>query len=353
VLKMLKKRISQSFISANNILVIYKWNNTDAELYAYKILEYLIKLKSINKIYLEEISTINEFIKKYNLSTLTKEDKTKNKEKEEYDESDLEKEYHTILEDYIPKEDCSKLDLVIVIGGDGTTLWASYLTSFCKRPAFLTFNLGTLGYLTYYRCEEYEKVLNELLVADDRVISYEERSTIDVKFITENEELKNTKLNCLNEVTFDKGAGTHLIKTNILINDKIITELKSDGLMIATSTGSTAYSLSSGGPICHYDLDVLILNSICPHSLSFRPIIFNKSVSIKIILDKTTSTSTGQVGNDGINSYKLNSGEGIEVSVSNNYVNLIILDRIISSPLENWRSKLIYQLGWNSGFKNN
>ena len=318
----MKKRESKSFINISTTLIVYKYFNNEALEYAINILNYLTEKEILDTIYVEELNNFK------NIQSVT-----------------------TKVELFDKKKHSNKIDLVIIIGGDGTTLWGSSLFSGYKKPPFLTFNLGTLGYLSYYKCTDYKKVIEELLFNDDRIISYEKRSSLDVTFISENENLKNTYLNAMNEVILEKGSEIHMIKTTIYVNDIELTTIRSDGVMIATSTGSTAYSLSSGGPITHFDMDVLILNAICPHTLSFRPIIFTKGVKIRIMVD--INSSGAQVGNDGINSIKIKPGEGIEVELSEYDLSVIILDRIIESPMINWRNKLINQLGWSSSFKNN
>mmetsp|Transcript_35652 Transcript_35652/g.37043 ORF Transcript_35652/g.37043 Transcript_35652/m.37043 type:complete len:350 (-) Transcript_35652:33-1082(-) len=349
----MKKRFSENSIKANTVLIIYKYFSKEALEYAQKMTEYLIKLNMLETVFVEEVPSFKHIAENFKIpfiekSTLSKTN-SKVQEKESVEEF-LKREIVTSLE-LFDKEDCPRIDLTVIIGGDGTTLWGNHLFSGYKKPPFLTFNLGTLGYLTYFKCHEYEKVFNELFFNPERIISYEKRSTLDVKFLTDDEILKKTYLNSLNDVIFDKGSGIHMIKTQIFINNVELSTIRSDGIMIATSTGSTAYSLSSGGPITHYDMDVLILNTICPHTLSFRPIIFSKEVTIKLILDQ--GCSFAQVGNDGINTYRLKPGEGIEASISDNDLSIIILDRILESPLINWKNKLIFQLGWSTAFKNN
>jgi NAD kinase len=321
----MNKRHSSSFVSSECVLIVYKYFHEDAIKYAKLIAQFLIQENLTYSLYVEDMNPFKEIVSNSKNTKLI---------------SVFNKDIH-----------CKMINLVIVIGGDGTTLWASNLFNNCTKPYFITYNLGTLGYLTYYNCKEYEKVLRELLIEEDRVISFETRSTLDVEFISEDPNLKEVKLNCLNDVVFEKGGNTHMIKTHIFVNDEVLTSVRSDGVLISTSTGSTAYNLSSGGSIIHYDSDVLTLNAICPFSLSFRPIIFPRGIEIKFILDN--SCLFAMVGNDGINNYRIKPEEGIKIKLSEFDLKIIILDRIISNPLVNWRNKLINQLGWNSEFKNN
>jgi len=249
-----------------------------------------------------------------------------------------------------------KVDLCIVIGGDGTVLWCNNMFSIDKqRPPFLTFNLGTLGYMTYYDCDMYRDVLEELLHESNEKtnISYEKRSTLICKFISVDEhdetESENTLI-ALNDIVFERGDEAHLVSAEIYINNEPLTNVKGDGLIISTSTGSTAYSLSAGGTIIHYDVDCLLLNAKCPHSLSFRALVFPRDIILKILV--SSDSYPAWVTNDGIKRIKRKGKQGVEVSLSDKYCNMIIIEKFISLPIKVWRAKLIDQLGWNSSFKN-
>ena len=250
----------------------------------------------------------------------------------------------------------SKVDLCIVIGGDGTVLWCNNMFPIDKqRPPFLTFNLGTLGYMTYYDCDMYRDVLEELLneTSEKTNISYEKRSTLFCKFISvdENDESESeNSVIALNDIVIERGDETHLVSLEIYINNEPLTNVKGDGLIISTSTGSTAYSLSAGGSIIHYDVDCLLLNAKCPHSLSFRALVFPRDINLKVIVSQDSYPAW--VVNDGINRVKRKIKQGIEVSLSDKFCNMIIIEKFISLPIKVWRAKLIDQLGWNSSFKN-
>lgn len=318
----MKKRESQSYISSNNILLVYKYFNESAIKYARIIGEHLFKKKFVDTLYVEQLSVFEGITN-----------------------------CHESLVVFDSKTHATLINLVIVLGGDGTILWANYLFTGYAKPKFLTFNLGTLGYLSYYKCESYEEVFYELFSREEKSISIENRSTLDVEFITSKPELLANRVNCLNDIVFDKGESIHMIKSKIYINGEYFTTIRSDGLLIATSTGSTAYNLSCSGSIIHSDVDSMILNAISPFSLSFRPIIFTRGVEISIILDEDCKSA--QAGNDGISSFELKGGEGIKVKISNKDLTLIVLENIISNPMKNWIQKMIYQLGYNTAFKNN
>ncbi len=318
----MKKRQSSSSKKSDTILIIYKYFSLEAIQYAQIIADYLINKNISKKIYAEDKGPYK-------------------------DNHDLEEK----IDVFIPDKHAEIIDYVITIGGDGTILWANHLFTNYPKPYFITFNLGTLGYLAYYNCHDYEKIFEELFINHkDAIISYENRSTLDVTFISDDPILKETKCNCLNDVVFEKGGGTHMIKSHIYLNNQYLTDLRSDGMLVSTSTGSTAYNLSTGGSIIHYNADVLILNAICPFTLSFRPIVFSQDTEIKLMLD--SSCLYAQIGTDGINTYRIKPNEGIIVKQSLHDLKIIILESIVGDPVLNWRNKLINQLGWSNSFKN-
>lgn len=305
--------------------LIYKISSETAHNYAILILKYLLKKASIKSIYLQS-QFFNSFSKYY-----TDEDSNK---------------LNIFTKD-------SYIDLCIIIGGDGTVLFCNNLFDYDKqRPPFLTFNLGTLGYMTYYNCEMYKEILDELLDLKEKVIYFEKRSTLLCEFISvnSNEETIREKFIALNDMVVFRGDGSHTVSLEVYVNNEPITNIVGDGVIISTSTGSTAYSLSAGGTIIHYDVDCILLNAICPHSLSFRAIVFPKDITIKIIVSPDSHSCW--VTNDGVirNSRKPN--QGVEICMTDKYVNIILLEKFISVPIKVWRQKLIEQLGWNNAFRN-
>jgi NAD kinase len=274
----------------------------------------------------------------------------------------VQKECYEAFSEISTDEDCDKLsifdgesevDLCIIVGGDGTVLWCNNMFPMDKqRPPFLTFNLGTLGYMTYYNCDMYKDVLDELLDNNEKTISFEKRSTLSCKFISidPNQETEKESVISLNDIVLERGDTTHLISLEVYVNNEPMTTVKGDGLIVATSTGSTAYSLSAGGTIIHYDVDCILLNAICPHSLSFRAIAFPRDITLKIIVSQESYTSW--VTNDGVKRVARKPKQGVEIQLTDKYVNILILEKFISIPLKIWRQRLIEQMGWNNAFKN-
>lgn len=170
---------------------------------------------------------------------------------------------------------CSLCDLIVLIGGDGTFL--SIAESAVKNNVPIAgFNLGTLGFLTELKKENLKDELEDLLTGK---LPISERKLIETK--------KDGKyFLSLNDVVISKGDIARIIKFDIEIDGEKITTLRADGLILSTPTGSTAYSLSAGGPILDPKVNGLVVTPICPHSLTLRPFIISDSSEVKVILEK-------------------------------------------------------------------
>ena len=341
-----------------NPVIIYKIINETALDYCLKIIQFFLDKQTTEQIYVEDLKLITE---KFNIKSETL--KLKKNSTEIFDK----------ITDFDIKS--SQPDLCIVIGGDGTILWANHLFQNQRRPPFLAFNLGTLGYMATYCSEGYINILNDLfnpecnLYLEKRtflktrlLMKKNRRNSINGKFdsttsynsndyeIDENEELDGKIIYGLNDITIERKEYTHMIETMIYYNNEPLTLIKSNGVIISTPTGSTAYSLSAGGTIMHNEVDCMILNSICPHSLSFRSIGFPRGDKLKIILANDSKDAV--VINDGINSYNLTKNQGVEVEISDKHVDFLLLEKFFLNRSNLWKQKIINQLGWNNSFKN-
>ncbi len=165
-------------------------------------------------------------------------------------------------------------DLVVVLGGDGTLLSIAHLAAQAGVPV-MGVNLGRLGFLTEIPVEEMILTLDAYLGGEQNIIS--PRWLLEAK-------TENGVSFCLNDVVINKGALARMIEFTIWIDHQEIATLKADGLIISTPTGSTAYSLAAGGPIIHPWVPAAILAPICPHTLTFRPLIISSGSRIKIQL---------------------------------------------------------------------
>jgi len=167
----------------------------------------------------------------------------------------------------------SKIDLIIVFGGDGTLLRAArnYLE---HNIPILGINMGTVGFLTDIKIEDFESVIKDVLAGNCEI---EERNLVCASF-------GNNSVYGLNEIVIHSGAYTQLMRYRLSVNEKIVYEQRSDGLIIATPTGSTAYALSAGGPIIHPGLDVWTILPMLPQSMSSRPFVISSNQIAKVNL---------------------------------------------------------------------
>ena len=171
------------------------------------------------------------------------------------------------------KEYVKKVDIVVVFGGDGTLLNAARKYLNYDIP-ILGINMGNVGFLTDISTDNFEKTIKEVLDGNCKI---EERNLVSAKF-------GNNHLYGLNEVVIHSGAYAQLMRYRLNVNDKVVYEQRSDGLIIATPTGSTAYALSAGGPIIHPSLDVWTILPMLPQSLSSRPFVISTDEKVEMDL---------------------------------------------------------------------
>jgi len=195
---------------------------------------------------------------------------------------------------YSPDKFLDKVELIISLGGDGTLLRAARLAALKDIPIFGV-NLGGLGFLTQVGTDEIEKSLEKLYLGKYYL---EERMMLDCWVIRNNKELK--KFIALNDIVIGKGAFARIINLATYINDDYVITYSADGLVISTSTGSTAYSLSAGGPIVNPQNNSILITPICPHTLSARPLVIGEEDQVKIDLESNEEeemlTIDGQEG---------------------------------------------------------
>lgn len=180
-------------------------------------------------------------------------------------------------------EEKMKYDFVISVGGDGTFLAAARMVGDLDIP-IVGVNLGTLGYLTEISTEEIREALFQIL---DGNYCLEERLLLEAEFLGQ-------KMYALNDIVVSRGIQAKLMELNLFFDDKFVDCYRADGLILSTPTGSTAYSLSSGGPIVEPGLDVLLVTPICAHSLHQRPIIVGGNTEIRVETSGCMVVADGQ-----------------------------------------------------------
>jgi NAD+ kinase len=184
--------------------------------------------------------------------------------------------------------------LLLVLGGDGTLLAAARVAAPLGIP-ILPINMGSLGFLTSFMLEELYPALEETLAGH---FSSSERVMLDV--VLERAGTVIERQTVLNEAVIHKGALARMIELELTIDADFVCRYRVDGLIVATPTGSTAYSLSAGGPIVHPSVESWIITPICPHTLSDRPVVVRDSASVEVDISPNTEsvylTLDGQTG---------------------------------------------------------
>jgi len=218
------------------------------------------------------------------------------------------------VEVWRPGQGAQKIDLVITLGGDGTILHASSLFKIGAVPPVLSFSMGTLGFLLPFHVDDFAKALESVFQGKATVL-YRMRLSCAFSDKDGNNISKGEDWQVMNEVALHRGSSPHLNTIDAYVDGQHLTEAVSDGLIVSTPTGSTAYSLSAGGPIVHPSLSALVLTPICPRSLSFRPLVFPASSAITLRIGDRSRAPAG-VSMDGQASHVLNPGDSVTVRSS-------------------------------------
>jgi NAD+ kinase len=201
--------------------------------------------------------------------------------------------YGGVTQWYKREDLASGTDLVIVLGGDGTLLSAARAVAGTEIPV-LAVNLGRLGFMTSIALEDLYPELERALEGDIRIAR---RRMLDCDLVRGDQIIGS--YSALNDVVINKGMIARMIDLDTYVDDHLVTAYKADGLIISTPTGSTAYSLSAGGPIIYPTVGAFCITPICPHMLTNRPVIVSDSSVIEIMNhgdEGTFLTVDGQVG---------------------------------------------------------
>lgn len=218
-----------------------------------------------------------------------------------------------------------KFDLVLTLGGDGTVLFTSFCLFQRVVPPVLAFSLGSLGFLTNFEFGSYRDSLNNIMGDAGMRVNLRMRFTCTVfranpsrprgskaSPIATTEMIEGEKVEVLNELVIDRGPSAYVSNLELYGDDELLTVVQADGCIISTPTGSTAYALSAGGPLTHPSIPGMVLAPICPHTLSFRPMVLSDSILLKVCVPRN-SRSTAYASFDGKNRVELRRGDCIQV----------------------------------------
>ena len=227
-------------------------------------------------------------------------------------------------------------DLLIVLGGDGTMLSGARLVEQRSIP-ILGVNMGGLGFLTEINFDDLPGALEKIFAGEFQL---DARLMLTVH-IRRDDHIIGT-YSALNDVVVSKGHLARMIGTMISVNSAFMTNMQSDGVIVATPTGSTAYSLSTNGPILDPGLEALLINPICPHTLSHRPFLAPNNVSISI---KLTSKERAMATVDGQEGEEIFTGDIVDIRASEHRTQLIRF------PGRSYFEVLRTKLKWGDGLE--
>lgn len=227
-----------------------------------------------------------------------------------------------------------RLDMVIVLGGDGTLLSVARWMAGNAIP-ILAVNMGNLGFLT-------EVTLSELYSSLEHVFQkeYLEDPRMMLTCVIERGRKIIKKPTVLNDIVVNKGPFARLIKMEVSVDGQFVTSLQGDGLIIASSTGSTGYTLSAGGPIVHPSVDAIVLTPIAPHTLTNRPIVIPSNVEVRVLLKNNEASPV--VTFDGQGVFPLETNDQVCITASPSRL------KLIRSPHRNYYQVLREKLKWGA-----
>jgi NAD+ kinase len=237
-------------------------------------------------------------------------------------------------------------DLVLTLGGDGTVLFTSWLFQRIVPP-ILSFSLGSLGFLTNFEFAQYQPALDKIMCETGMRVNLRMRFTCTVYRYQKNaaqgspQHIEAEQFEVLNELVIDRGPSPYVSNLELYGDNNLLTVVQADGCIFSTPTGSTAYSLSAGGSLVHPDIPAILLTPICPHTLSFRPMLLNDSMLLRIAVP-LKSRATAYCAFDGKGRVELRQGDHVTIAASQ-----YPFPTVLSQPTE-WFDSISRTLRWNS-----
>ena len=227
------------------------------------------------------------------------------------------------------------VDMVIVMGGDGTMLRVSHLLEDYDVP-MIGVNLGTVGFLTEVTTHDMNRMVDRMIAGDYKI---EDRMMLRGT-VKRGDEIIAEDLNAINDAVLARESMLKLIAFKIYLNGHFFDECEADGVIIATPTGSTGYNLSAGGPIVNPGASLLVMTPVSPYSLSMRSVIFGAEdeISLELVDKRKNGQNKGLLSFDGFKNVKMNIGDIATIKASDKSMKLARLDN--SSVYEILRKKL-------------
>lgn len=244
-------------------------------------------------------------------------------------------------EDSLPQQEIDNIDFVVTLGGDGTVLWATKLFGNGPVPPVISFAMGSLGFMTPFPLDEYKNVIDGCISAGFK-LNLRHRLHCSVLKAGKGECCDAKGHSVLNEVVIDRGGSPFLTQLECYCDENFATMVEGDGLIISSTTGSTAYNLAAGGPIVQPEVPAMIFTPVCPHSLSFRPLVFPSTVTLKITVPDTARANCN-IYYDGSDKQVLERGDSVLISMSMFPVPHVAYN----TPTTDWFHGVRQNLHWN------
>jgi len=226
-------------------------------------------------------------------------------------------------------------DFAVVFGGDGSIISAARNLSKAGVP-LIGVNLGKLGFLAEFNVGELKKYFDDIICGK---VAIEKRMMLNCKVFSGSKRSKERfGSSAVNDVFITTGPLHRMIELKMAVDDQPIASCIGDGLIIAAPTGSTAYNLSAGGPILAGSMQAMVITPICPHSLSFRPIVISADSTVEVFCVRVSSSTTISI--DGQDSLRLSVGDVVRVKREKSDF------LVVNNPLRTRWDTLAAKLGW-------
>ena len=231
-----------------------------------------------------------------------------------------------------------KHDLIVVVGGDGSLLSAARMAIKVNVPV-IGINRGRLGFLTDISPHELETQLGAVLAG-----KYCEERRFLLHMCIHDEDMNYFEGNALNDIVLSRGNETHLITFDVYINQQFVSHYRSDGMIVATPTGSTAYALSAGGPIMHPQLNAIVMVPMFSHSLNSRPLVIDGQAHVELRISYSNENNL-QISCDGHKSFLIKPGQYVTIEKNPQHL------RLLHPSDYHYYDTLRIKLGWGSHFQ--
>ncbi|KAL2631814.1 hypothetical protein R1flu_016500 [Riccia fluitans] len=237
-----------------------------------------------------------------------------------------------------------RVDFVVCLGGDGVILHASNLFRSAVPPV-VSFNLGSLGFLTAHPFNDFKEDLRAIIHGHSEMLTgvyITLRMRLRCELFRNGKAIPGKIFDVLNEVVVDRGSNPYLSKIECYERNRLITKVQADGVIVATPTGSTAYSTAAGGSMVHPNVPCMLFTPICPHSLSFRPVILPDSALVELKVP-SDARNNAWVSFDGKKRQQLSKGDSVRIRMSEHPLPTVNK----SDQTDDWFQSLVRCLNWN------